>query len=73
MSDDGKMILIFGEKLRDLREGRNLTQKQLGEKLHMTQRKISYLERGVYEPGLDDIRAICLFFGVSADYLLDLS
>ena len=36
----------------------------------MTQRKVSYLERGEYEPSLEDLRALCLFFRVSADYLL---
>lgn len=67
-----RMKLTFGEKLRNLRESMNLTQDALGEKLHMTQRKISYLERNKYEPSLDDIREICMFFRLSADYFLDL-
>ena len=36
----------------------------------MTQRKVSYIECGKYEPGIDDIVAFCNFFKVSADYLL---
>ncbi len=36
----------------------------------MTQRKISYLENDRYEPGLQDLKALCKFFQVSADYLL---
>ena len=39
----------------------------------MTQRKISYIEHNKYEPGLEDIRAFCRFFNVSADYLLGFS
>ncbi len=66
------MKLTFGEKLRNLREGMDLTQTELGEKLHMTQRKISYLEQNRYEPSLDDMREICIFFQLSADYFLDL-
>lgn len=62
--------MTFGEKLRLLREEMELNQTQLGEKLGMTQRKISYLERDRYEPSLQDIKAICVFFHVSADYLL---
>ncbi len=38
----------------------------------MTQRKISYLELDKYEPSMDDIKAICNFFHISADYLLNL-
>ncbi len=66
------MKLTFGEKLKNLRESMNLTQTELGAKLHMTQRKISYLERDKYEPSMDDIRAICIFFRISADYFFDL-
>ena len=62
----------IGEKLRNLREDHDLTQGKLGEKLQMTQRKISYLEHNKYEPSIEDIRAICLFFNVSADYFLNL-
>ena len=36
----------------------------------MTQRKVSYLENDRYEPSLEDLKALCTFFGVSADYLL---
>ena len=66
------MGLTFGEKLKNLREDRDLTQGELGLKLHMTQRKISYIENNKCEPSLDDIRTICLFFNVSSDYLLDI-
>jgi len=66
------MELSFGEKIRFLRESMEINQTQLGEKLHMTQRKISYIECGKYEPSIDDIIALCRFFKVSADYLLGL-
>ena len=64
------MELTFGEKIRLLREEKELNQTELGAAVGMTQRKISYLERGRYEPGFDDLRALCSFFQVSADYLL---
>jgi len=64
------MEMTFGEKLRLLREEKELTQRQLGQELNMTQRKISYLENGRYEPGMEDIRLFCEFFQVSADFLL---
>ena len=64
------MELTFGEKIRLLREEKELNQTELGEALGMTQRKISYLECGRYEPSFDDLRALCRYFQVSADYLL---
>ena len=67
------MVLSFGEKIKLLRENMELSQKQLGESVNMTQRKISYIEHNKYEPGLEDIRAFCRFFNVSADYLLGFS
>lgn len=67
------MELSFGEKIRLLREESELTQEQLGTKLNMTQRKVSYMERDKYQPSLEDLRAICQYFGVSADYFLGFS
>ena len=64
------MELTFGEKIRLLREENELNQTELGEAVGMTQRKISYLECGRYEPSFDDLRALCRYFQVSADYLL---
>ena len=66
------MKLSFGEKIRNLREDADLNQTQLGKALGMTQRKISYIECGKYEPNIDDIIALCNFFKVSSDYLLGL-
>lgn len=67
-----KMKLTFGEKLRNLREEKELNQTELGKRLGITQRKLSYLECGRCEPSIADIKAICMFFCVSADYLLGL-
>ena len=66
------MKLTFGEKIKNLREDSDLNQSELGKRTNMTQRKISYIENNKYEPSLNDIRQLCLFFNVSADYLLDL-
>lgn len=59
------MDLTFGEKLRLLREQRELNQTELGAAVH-----ISYLENGTYEPGMDDLKALCTYFHISADYFL---
>lgn len=64
------MILSFGEKIRYLREEIGLNQTELGKVLNMTQRKISYIECGKYEPSIDDIIAFCNYFQISSDYLI---
>ena len=66
------MILTFGEKIKSLREDLDINQTQLGKAVNMTQRKVSYIECGKCEPSLDDIIALCHFFKVSADYLLNI-
>ena len=62
------------EKFKELRQSKlpPLTQTDLANVLGMTQRKISFLETGATEPSLRDLKAICMYFQVSADYLLDL-
>ncbi len=66
------MVLSFGEKIKALREDADLTQSQLGKKINMTQRKISYIENNKCEPSIEDIKEICSFFKISADYFLNL-
>lgn len=65
----------FNEIIYNLREDAEpkLTQKELGIKLNLTQRKISYLEKGKNEPSIEDIIAYCKFFDVSSDYILGLT
>ncbi|MBR3611022.1 MAG: helix-turn-helix transcriptional regulator [Oscillospiraceae bacterium] len=66
------MGLTIGEKIKAFREDLDMNQTQLGKLVGMTQRKISYIECGKYEPSIEDIKAFCNLFGVSADYLLGL-
>ena len=58
------------ERLRGLREDKDLTQEQLGKILNMTQRKISRLEKGDTQITISDLKAYCDFFKISADYIL---
>ena len=67
------MELTLGEKIRLLREEKELNQTELGQAVNMTQRRVSYIENDQYEPSIDDLKALCKFFHVSADYLLGFS
>lgn len=66
------MELSFGEKIKNLREEKEISQTELGKEVQMSQRKLSYIECNKCEPSMDDIKALCRFFNVSADYLLGL-
>ncbi len=66
------MESTIGEKIKAFREDLDMNQTELGKMVNMTQRKISYIECGKYEPSIEDIKALCNFFNVSADYLLGL-
>ena len=60
----------FGEILKDLREEQTLSQMQLSKKVDITQSAIARYELNKTEPRLSDIRKLCQYFEVSADYLL---
>ena len=59
----------FGEKLRMLREERNLTQTDLAGYLNLTKANISRYELGTRQPNIETIYKIAEFFNVSIDWL----
>ncbi|MCI8497633.1 MAG: helix-turn-helix transcriptional regulator [Clostridiales bacterium] len=66
--------MSLAKKLRNLREDLEppMTQTKVASALGMNQRKLSHLERGDSYPSPSDLKALCLYYHVSADYLLDL-
>jgi len=57
-------------RIKDLREDRDLTQQKLADIIGITQRKYSYIETGV-QPLTDEILIkLADFYNVSIDYLL---
>lgn len=63
---------LYYEILRELREDHDLTQAQVAEYLCTTQQVYSRYEKGINELPLRHLRALCLLYQVSADYILDL-
>ncbi|MGM9601693.1 MAG: helix-turn-helix domain-containing protein [Faecousia sp.] len=57
-------------RIRGLREDRDLTQQQLADALGITQRKYSYLETGVQQWTDELLVRLAKFYRVSIDYLL---
>lgn len=63
--------MTIGEKIRELREAKGLTQKQLGQKLGEAKGTIvSNWEIGASRPDCERIVQLCSIFNVSADELL---
>ena len=60
------------EKLRALREDRDLKQKDLAAILNTTTQYYQKYEKGKYPLPVSHLKTLCLFYQVSADDLLDL-
>ena len=58
--------------MRNLREDRDLTQKELGAVINKSQQGYSHIEDGRAELKIDDLIKLCNFYGVSADYFIGL-
>lgn len=60
----------FGEKLKELRLEKGLSQRKLGEIIGVCNQTVSFWETGSREPDLDALIKISNYFEVSVDYLL---
>lgn len=63
----------FHEILRQLRKERGLSQTKAATGIGKKQRMYSFWETGSFEPNMEEIRRLCHFYDVSADYLLGLT
>ena len=57
-------------RIKELREEKGLSQKQLAEAIGLNHRTISHYENGRLEPNLETIEKLSKFFGVTVGYLL---
>lgn len=61
---------MFCDILKSLRKEHRLTQSQLGNILHLSQRAVSHYESGERFPDEQTLNLIADYFNVSVDYLL---
>lgn len=61
------------ERLADLRKDRGLKQVELAKFLNISQRNYSHIESGDYDIPSEVLIKLCLFYKVSADYILGLT
>lgn len=62
----------IGDRLRDLRESRNLKQTDVANALNISNKILSSYERNISMPTIDNLKHLCEFYNVSADYLLQI-
>lgn len=60
-------------RLKDIREDRDLTQKQIADYLHVKQNTYSQYENGQRQLPIDALIALARYYKTSADYLLGLT
>ena len=59
--------------MRNLREDRDLTQKEVAAVINKSQQGYSHIEDGRAELKIEDLIKLCKFYGVSADFFIGLS
>ena len=60
----------YAQKIRDLREDKDLTQAQIAQLLDTTKNQIGKYERGEQEMPIKHLITLAKFYNVSTDYIL---
>lgn len=60
----------FGERLRNIREDKDMTQQQVADLIPMNQSNYSKLERNIQQPSLQQLVRIIEIFDITLDELL---
>lgn len=61
---------MIGSRLKNLREGRHLTQAQFAEDMNVSQQAVGKWERDLASPNDEMLKTIATYFNVTIDYLL---
>ncbi len=67
------MAKTYIDRMRELREDRDLKQSDIAKLLKTAQQTYSRYEQGVNELPVRHVIALCRFYNVTADYFLGLS
>ena len=62
----------YRERLRNIREDRDLTQSEIGCLLNKSQQGYNHIEIGRAELKIDDLVKLCRYYDLSADYIIGL-
>lgn len=62
--------MTFGEKLTKARKEKGMTQKELAEKIGISDAMIVQYEKNLNYPRIDKLKKICTELDISADWLI---
>lgn len=63
--------IVIGQKIRDLRKSKNVSQQQLGDALGKSHAAISDIETGKTDLSVNDLTKIATFFDVSVNTFIE--
>ena len=64
------VIHLFGDRLRELRKNKNISQEDIGELCGVAKTTISNWENNITQPPIETITKLAQYFNVTTDYLL---
>ena len=62
----------FGLRLKELRDRQSLTQKQVADKIGLTEAAISSYERNIAQPTSDTLKTLAILYKTKTDFILGL-
>lgn len=62
----------YNEKIRFIREAKNITQTEIANAIGTSQKQYSKYETGINEMTVGKLKKICEYLQISADYILNL-
>ena len=66
------MWMNYRQRIREVREDRDLTQADIAKLLQKSQQGYSHIENGRAELKIDDLITLCKYYHLTADYLIGL-
>lgn len=63
----------YRQRLREIREDRDLSQEEVGRVIHKSQQGYSHIENGRAELKIEDLITLCHFYHLSSDYIIGLT
>ena len=60
----------YRQRLREIREDRDLSQEEIGKVINKSQQGYSHIENGRAELKIEDLIRLCEYYQLPADYLI---
>ena len=64
------IVVNYRQRLREIREDRDLSQEEIGKVINNSQQGYSHIENGRAELKIEDLIRLCEYYQLPADYLI---